>query len=322
MRQFWFVFLLLVSLRAVGDDCQHMPKDSLHSLNDIKPLADKFQQKKSINLNVYELKNWNQYAKQPCSGSFTATYKRYGKKITFIARNHITEPADPFTHKGLKELESIITNVKPDGILIETPTTNLMSIIEIEAIKKNCYGGTKFLCGEGPFAALVAHEKGALVQGGEPPPNTLENAALKRISRRDLQYYFASQTILNFKRRGLPPTQWEKAFDTENGIDPEDFDSSKLTFAKYRDFLKDELRLKPEQVNEQFLLITDYEQGNILQKVAFLVDHTREPFIVKSTQNLINRADNIVIVYSPIHHFIQANILKKFFGDPEIKCLK
>lgn len=321
-------------MAAKADDCRQLPQDHSSKFSGLTPLILKVQSKKKVSFNVFNLKSWTKAASLPCKGTFTATYVQQGKKITFLAMDQISVPTDPFTNKELKKLERVMSEVKPTGVLTETSTIGLMSDAEIEALQKKCYKGPKFLCDIASYAALLAHESGALIKGGEAPPHILNPAVLLRISNKDLLFYKAAQTFLSLKRQSVPPNQWEQSFDSimnpegdngdsTSGMVIEEIQKPIVTFELFKEALEEHTKTTPEQLTEKSLESFDVNQANTLQRATYAVDHTREPFILKNAEHLINRSDNVVIVYSPKHYYIQQNVLKGAFHEypPTIKCL-
>jgi hypothetical protein len=334
MRQAWLILILINSLAVRADDCRQLPQDHSSKLNGLNPLILKVQSKKRVSLNVFNLKSWTNFASLPCKGAFTATYVQQGKKITFLAMDQITVPTDPFTNKELKKLEKTIGEIKPTGVLTETSTIGFMTDAEVETLQKKCYKGPKFLCDIASYTALLAHENGALIKGGEAPPHILHPAVLIRISNKDLLFYKAAQSFLLLKRQSVPAAQWEQSFDSIMNPDGANSDSTSgmvideiqkpiVTFELFKEALQEHTNTTPEQLTEKSLETFDVNQANTLQRATYAVDHTREPFILKNAEQLINRSDNVVIVYSPKHYYIQQNVLKDAFHEhpPIIKCL-
>lgn len=321
MRLILVVALFIFALKASSDVCQEAPDNHISNWNGVTVLAKKYAAKNKIPLSTFELKTWNAYAKLPCKGMFTASFVRHRKKITFIAANNIYEPADPFSHKDLKKIESLIETIQPTGLLIDKPSIDFLSDAELGLTDKSCYKGVNFTCGEGVYAASVARQYGALVIGGEPPPHILDPQIHKRLSYRDLLYFKGMQFILELRRKGHDPKTWPAKFDEfiyANARSDKDI----LTYDQFKDFLEKDIQTTPEKLHELDLNTTDYNNANVLQKIAYLIDHTREPFILQRAEKLLNRADNIAIAYSPVHYYIQQNVLIRAFGKPEIKCLE
>lgn len=335
MRQSWLIFLLLLSITAATNAAAAMGKacllnsttsNSINDLNGLTPLAIKFQNSNQIKFNDAHFKPWNNYASMECNGSLTATYKRPGKQLTFVTTKQIKIPTDPFTQKELQNLEKIMSKIKPTGVLIETQDFDFMSASQLEDLKKNCYRGTSFLCDVATYTALLASETGALIQGGEPPTHILDEAVLQRISYKDLIHYKATQALLSLKRQSIPAEKWEKSFEEiMNGpMVPDSYGVNKkdvISYEDYKEFLEQEIKTTPEQIIEQSLETVNALQANALQRAAYMVDHAREPYILKKMESLVNRSDNVVVVYGPVHYYIQQEALKKVFGQPIIKCL-
>jgi hypothetical protein len=320
MRSIIFAFVLILFCKTQAEVCKSIPTNHIQYWNGLTPLATKFTSKNKLPLSVFELKTWNAYSKLPCKGMFAATFLRHQKKITFIAVNPIHEPADPYTNKDLKKIENLIDSIQPTGLLIDKPSLDLLSDQDLEINNKNCYKGTNFICGTGVFAAMSARENDAIVMGSEPPPHIFEIQLIKRISYRDLLYFKGMQFLLELRKKGVPQKQWPEKFDDfiyQNARTDKDI----LSFDQFSEFLTKDIGTTPEKLHELDLNTTDYNNANILQKIAYMIDHTREPFTLKRLESLLNRSDNIAIVNSPVHYYIQQNVLSRAFGKPEIKCL-
>lgn len=315
-KPFLLIVFTLMTGQVFAQVCEQ-PQSS-NQFKDIAAIV-KALDGKSITLNSSRIRPWSTQAKLPCPPPFKATYKAGKKEISFVAVEHVGGPATSEDTR-LKTISTLIEKIKPQGIVLEMATGGVMPPQAFDGFIKGCYQDGKFICGEAAYAAVVAGKNGAEVQGGEPVPPILNEAVLKIEPKTNLLAYRSTQAVLSFKRQGIPKTEWEKKFAEElerNAISRNDI----WSFAQYTEWTKKNPKSLPEQVEDNWIEPRNDGSATALQKIAFNVDAAREPLILKTAEQAINKHDKTMIIYGSGHFYKQAPAYEEAFGAPQIECL-
>ncbi len=264
------------------------------------------------------LRKWDQSSKLPCAPPFKAFYKKEDKEFTFIAVDHISKPVEP-ENSDLKIIKNELEKIQPKGVLIESETGGVMPDQAFTPDRvSHCYQGKAFICGETRYSANVAHQLGAAVVGGEPGSQEMNQALSEVLKREDLLAFNSTQKILTLKRQGVPSQQWEKEFNDELKDDIQ-FTPIEWSYVKFKKWLKDNLNRETSDVDQSWM---NPSGTNPIQKIANKVDEIREPFILKASENLVNKYNPSVMVYGTAHFYKQSPSLERAFGPPKFECLK
>ena len=308
--------LLIVKAYAL-DACTQTKAESFKEFDQI---ASSLENSFSTSLDPNLLRPWSAEAKFQCEPPFKVTYKNGKKEFVFVAVSHISGPVVP-DQSDLKILEETIETTKPESVVVETVSGGIMPKVAFEGISKKCFQDKKFFCGESAYSAMIADKVGAKVLGGEPIPPVLNDALLKVESNSNLLAYRSTQTVLSFKRQGVPEKEWPKKFleDLSHNID---LSKSKWSYDEYSKWLKNHLNLKAKQVEDSWLEPKNDEHATALQRIAYHVDNAREPLIVKNVEQVLNQHNKVMILYGAGHFYKQAPVYEKIFGAPKIECLK
>ncbi len=130
---------------------------------------------------------------------FKATWEKNGKKITFLAVDHIQDHPQELRSE-LAIIKNEIEKSKADALMLERTSQGPIPPESALASQAACNKDGTFQCGESEWSTIVAAENKIVNFGAEPIPPVFYQALTKQISRQDMLAFASTRAVLTMKR--------------------------------------------------------------------------------------------------------------------------
>jgi hypothetical protein len=206
--------------------------------------------------------------------------------------------------------------------MVEMATGGVINERGLQGLEQGCVRNGEFMCGESPFMAMLAGQRGVVVQGGEPLPPELNQGIRRRSSNEDLLVYRSTLAVLNLQRQRVPVSEWPSRFGDElarDGITLGGEDA--WSYSRYEQWLSRNLRATAQQVEDRWIEPRNDSAASPLQRISYRVDQAREPMILERAESMLNQHQRSMMIYGAGHYFKQSEVLQRALGSPQIECL-
>lgn len=261
-------------------------------------------------------------ADENCKGPFIKYFSRPPIDLIFVGSDHDHADATfPFIERAfdLKIPKALIIEMYLKG---KSPKAYRR---RVEVVKAD-----GFTNNEPAFAASLAFEKGIPVYGGEPSVDHVVKEVLnpKRtggdvFTRDDIFYFYILRRLCQLRRDG----GFGKRVSLETAFEKiSKFISYTACDLKYPSGEHPDLsRFKPwyqEKSGERFTRqfdrdhVTPYIEGNFFQRLCAYQNHIRDRVLARRITDILNRHQNVTIVYGSGHFPVQKRVLEPLLGEP------
>jgi hypothetical protein len=258
------------------------------------------------------------YDAEPFAAPYLADFRRGAKRLIFLAADHETGPDTPTA----KTVARVFQDMEPRIVVVEGIDSHPASARWFRARVLEQAAAGCATCEESEYAASLAFGRGIPVLGGEPPDRLLLQALMKeKYSARDFLGYSLARQIPIWKRLGWIETHGLEAL-SEHLLKYVRNETGATTRFDYADFI---LWLKgPGGWDRPPLDLTPDETAPLglaepipLQRLAHVVDRTREATIVRRVASALTRRGRVFVVYGSGHYVKQRGVWENLFGPAE-----
>jgi len=271
----------------------------------------------------YELEASEPFTDQP----FISIFRKDGRQLTYVAAHHDNNVNSP-TYRLINEA---MYHQKPKMVILEGFETSLgLSPRDLLQNFKETSTEAFFEWGEPAYAAIQADKVGILFVGGEPDDiYVLEEIKKVGYTTNDLLGFYFVRQIPQFRRgKSLESKSAQKIFEeylrsARHSLQlPSDHRFSYLEFVKwYKENNKKKFTLKSfhDFDGEE---VAPLEHGKFAtQKISHAVGMVRDKYVVSLVAELVNKYNNVMIVFGRSHLPVQRKALEAMFGAPVLETV-
>lgn len=287
-----------------------------------KPIADILSGigKMPVKLDQRQLRPWTAEARIPCKPLFTATYDLGGRKLIFVAVEHIGSRSTSSVEDSqlLADIERVIVSEKPNGVVVEAIVERTEASHPMNSKNPSCYDKNGWpVCGEAVYAMDLALQNQAEVLGGEPDSHWLQSKAIQIGSKED--YFALISTRVWSELHAIPNQAHEDAFNKKFQSRYKISDSE-WSWTQYKEWLKKNMNAQPEDFKRSWMEPRSDGSANALQRINSKLESTREAHILNRLEQMVNRHEKTMIVYGSGHYYKQSPALERALGRPKLSC--
>lgn len=252
----------------------------------------------------------------PAKLPYYVIYKKGNKKLIYLSTPH-TKNIQSQSHQMIKK---ILASTSLKSVIVEMPTYDdkiLKKLLDYCDVNKECV--------ESVYAYKLASLLKLDVIGGEPHNlEILKNSIKLGMTTKEVIFFYTFRKVAMW-RQSNP----DKAYHPPNPINEikKYIESSKKRLRlrnhpfSYKDFTEIYKKGMKKPFNYKKTAYEDiapYKDGHYIQKLAVIIDQTRENSILKIIQDKINQYSEVFVIYGSGHFLKHRPVLKEAFDSERI----
>ena len=251
----------------------------------------------------------------PYPAPYVAAFGRDNAQLRYIAAKHHGDIASP----TLKTVKQLFDDFKPQVVIVEgVPNEGVVSPSwYLQYARLHEKTGFRHGGGETAYAAKLAGDLGIDFVPAEPTDKVkLEGLLAKGYTAADFLCWNTCQ-LLHGNNIGEKDAPHRLTSNLQNVARSAGLEPATISFDMFKVWYAEKMGQDFNPLAAAKDNMSPSKKGNFLQQLTQAVDDVREPHIVRTVAERMEKFDRVLVVYGSSHLAKQSPVLEKMLGKPE-----